>query len=158
MFEKTREVIRKDRYGFPEEEFPHRAVIMGNSQIGLSRKELSLMTGCDPILAGDIQDNPSYDHHRPPSKENFLFTVTVTVDLLGGTRNFVWDGNTLYLVHGERKYHLSDEGLVRKRASQLGIKARELGKIFAGLEERILQTVREVRPAGTGRSAHALSR
>ena len=79
MFEKTREVIRKDRYGFPEEEFPHRVVIMGSPQAGLSRKELSLMTGCDPILAGDIQDNPSYDRQHPPSQDNFLFTVTVTV-------------------------------------------------------------------------------
>jgi hypothetical protein len=157
MFEKTREVIRKDRYGFPEEEFPHRVVIMGSPQSGLSRKELSLMTGCDPILAGDIQDNPAYDRHLSPSKENFLFTITVTVDLLGGTRNLVCDGDTLYLVHGERKYHLSDEGLVRKRAAQLGIKARELGKIFEGLEERILQTVREVRPGVAGRSAPALS-
>jgi hypothetical protein len=158
MFEKTREVIRKDRYGFPEEEFPHRVAIMGSSQTGLSRKELSLMTGCDPILAGDIQDNPAYDRQHPPSKDDFLFTVTVTVDVLGGTRNFVCDGNTLYLVHGERKYHLSDEGLVRKRASQLGIKARELGKIFEGLEERILQTVQGVRPGGTGHPAQALSR
>ncbi len=158
MFEKTREVIRKDRYGFPEEEFPHRVFIMGNSQAGLSRKELSLMAGCDPIQAGDIQDNPAYDHQHPPSKDNFLFTVTVTVDLLGGTRNFVCDGNTMYLVHGERKYHLNDEGLVRKRASQLGIKARDLGKIFEGLEERILQTVRAVRSGGTGQPAHAVSR
>jgi len=145
MFEKTREVIRKDRYGFPEEEFPHRVVIMGSSQTGLSRKELSLMIGCDPILAGDIQDNPAYDRQHPPSQDNFLFTLTVTVDLLGGTRNFVCDGNILYLVHGERKYHLRDEGLVRKRASQLGIKARELEKIFEALETRILQTVKEVR-------------
>ena len=158
MFEKTREVIRKDRYGFPEEEFPHRVVIMGSSQTGLSRRELSLMTGCDPIRAGDIQDNPVYDDHDSPSKENFLFTITVTVDLLGGTRNFVCDGNTLFLVHGERKYHLSDEGLVRNRASQLGIKAQELGKIFEGLEARILQTAREIRPWGTGRTASALSR
>ena len=158
MFEKTREVIRKDRYGFPEEEFPHRVVIMGSPQAGLSRKELSLMTGCDPILAGDIQDNPAYDRNLPPSKENFLFTVTVTVDLLGGTRNLVCDGNVLYLVHGERKYRLNDEGLVRKRASQLGIKTRELGKVFEDLEERLLQTAAEVRPSGAGRSAHAWNR
>ena len=96
MFEKTREVVRKDRYGFSEEEFPHRAVSMGSPHAGLSRKELSLMTGCDPILAGDIQDNPTYNRSLPPSKENFLFTVTVTVDLLGGTRNLVCDGKTLY--------------------------------------------------------------
>jgi len=158
MFEKTREVIRKDRYGFPEEEFPHRVVMMGNSQAGLSRKELSLMTGCDPILAGDIQGNSAYDGQHPPSKENFLFTVTVTVDLLGGTRNFVGDGNTLYLVHGERKYHLSDEGLVRKRASQLGIRARELEKLFEGLEDRILQTVKELRPDGIRPSTPVLIR
>jgi hypothetical protein len=158
MFEKTREVIRKDRYGFPEEEFPHRVVIMGSPQAGLSRKELALITGCDPILAGDIQDNPAYERNLAPSKENFLFTVTVTVDLLGGTRNLVCDGNVLYLVHGERKYRLNDEGLVRKRASQLGIKARELGKVFDDLEERILQTATAVRPSGTGRSAHALNR
>jgi hypothetical protein len=158
MFEKTREVIRKDRYGFPEEEFPHRVVLMGNSPASLSRKELSLLTGYDPILTGDVQHNPAYDRQLPPSKDNFLFTITVTVDLLGGTRNFVCDGSTLYLVHGERKYRLSDEGLVRKRASQLGIKARELGKIFEGLEERILQAVREVRPEGTGQPAPALSR
>jgi len=158
MFEKTREVIRKDRYGFPEEEFTHRAVIIGNSQAGLSRKELSLMVGCDPIQAGDIQDHPAYDRQHPASKDNFLFTVTVTVDLLGGTRNFACDGHTIYLVHGERKYQLTDEGLVRKRASQLGIKVRELAKIFEGLEERILQRVREVQPVGMGRSAQALSR
>jgi len=158
MFEKTREVIRKDRYGFPEEEFSRRAVITGNYQASLSRKELSVMTGCDPILAGDIQENPTYDRQHPPSKDNFLFTITVTVDLLGGTRNFVCDGQTLYLVHGERRYHLNDEGLVRKRASQLGIKARELAKIFGGLEERILRMVSEVQPSGTGRSAHASSR
>ena len=66
MFEKTREIIRKDRYGFPDEEFPHRVVIMGNPQASLSRKELSLMTGCEPILAGDIQDNPAYDRSLPP--------------------------------------------------------------------------------------------
>jgi hypothetical protein len=157
MFEKTREVIRKDRYGFPEEEFPHRAVIMGSPHAGLSRKELSLMTGCDPILAGDIQDNPAFDAHLPPSKENFLCTVTVTVDLLGGTRNLVYDGDALYLVHGERKYPLSDEGLIRKRAGHLGIKARELAKIFECLEERILQTVAEVRPHRTVRSGHVMS-
>jgi len=158
MFEKTREVIRKDRYGFPEEEFPHRVVMMGNSQAGLSRKELSLITGCDPILAGDIQGNPAYDSQHPPSKENFLFTVTVTVDLLGGTRNFVCDGNSLYLVHGERKYHLSDEGLVRKRASQLGIRGRELEKLFEGLEDRILQAVKDLRPDGMRPSTPVLIR
>jgi hypothetical protein len=158
MFEKTREVIRKDRYGFPEEEFPHRAAIMGSSQAGLSRKELSLMTGCEPILAGDIQDNPTFDRNLPPSKENFLFTVTVTVDLLGGTRNLVYDGSTLYLVHGERKYRLSDEGLVRKRGAQLGIKARELAKVFEGVEERILQAVADVYPSRMHRSQHAINR
>jgi hypothetical protein len=158
MFEKTREVIRKDRYGFPEEEFLHRAAIMASPHAGLSRKELSLMTGCDPILAGDIQDNLTYDSGLPPSKENFLFSVTVTADLLGGTRNLVYDGSALYLVHGERKYRLSDEGLVRKRASQLGIKPRELAKVFEGLEERILQAVAEARPSRMGRSKHAVSR
>jgi hypothetical protein len=158
MFEKTREIVRKDRYGFPEEEFPHRAVIMGSPHAGLSRKELSLMMGCDPILAGDIQDNPTYDGSLPPSKENFLFTITVTADLLGGTRNLIYDGSTLYLVHGERKYCLSDEGLVRKRASQLGIKARELAKIFESLEERILQAVAEARPSRMVRSKLAMSR
>src|SRR5215211_1595797 len=89
MFEKTREVTRKDRFGFAEEEFPHRAVIMGSPHAGLSRKELLLMTGCDPIQAGDIRDNPMFNPNLPPSKENFRFTVTVTVDLLGGTRNLV---------------------------------------------------------------------
>jgi hypothetical protein len=158
MFEKTREVTRKDRFGFPEEEFPHRAVIMGSPHAGLSRKELLLMTDCDPILAGDIQDNPTFNHHLPPSNENFLFTITVTVDLLGGTRNFVCDGDSLYLVHGERKYRLSDEGLLRKRAGHLGIKARELAKVFESLEERILQTVAEVRSARTAPSGHAMSR
>jgi hypothetical protein len=158
MFEKTREVIRKDRYGFPEEEFPHRAVIIGSPHAGLSRKELSLMTGCDPILAGDIRENPAYDSSLPPSKENFLFTVTVTVDMLGGTRNFVGDGHTLYLVHGERRYRLSDEGLLRKRASQLGIKARELAKVLDSLEERILQAVAEIRPSRAVRSERALRR
>jgi len=158
MFEKTREIIRKDRYGFPDEEFPHRVVIMGNPQASLSRKELSLMTGCEPILAGDIQDNPIYDRSLPPSQENFLITVTVTVELLGGTRNLVCDGKTLYLVHGERKYRLSDEGLVRKRAVQLEIKAKELAKVFEALEERILQAVIEVRPSGVDRLPPVLSR
>jgi hypothetical protein len=157
MFEKTREVIRKDRYGFSDEEFPHRVVIMGNPQVGLSRKELSLMTGCEPILAGDIQDNPAYDPSLPPSQENFLFTVTVTVELLGGTRNLVCDGTMLYLVHGEHIYRLTDEGLVRKRAVQLGIKARELTKVLEGLEERILQAVAEVRRRGITRSPHVLN-
>jgi hypothetical protein len=158
MFEKTREIIRKDRYGFPDEEFPHRVVIMGNPQARLSRKELSLMSGCEPILAGDIQDNPTYDRSLPPSQENFLFTVTVTVELLGGTRNLVCDGKTLYLVHGERKYRLNDEGLVRKRAVQLEIKAKELAKVFEALEERILQAVTEVRPSGVDRLPPVLSR
>lgn len=158
MFEKTREIIRKDRYGFPDEEFPHRVVIMGNPQASLSRKELSLMTGCEPILAGDIQDNPTYDRSLSPSQENFLFTVTVTVELLGGTRNLVCDGKTFYLVHGERKYRLSDEGLVRKRAVQLEIKAKELAKVFETLEERILQAITEVRPNGVDRLPPVLSR
>jgi hypothetical protein len=158
MFEKTREVIRKDRYGFAEEELSHRAVIMGSPHAGLSRKELSLMIGCDPILAGDVQDNPSFNAHLPPSKENFLFTVTVTVDLLGGTRNLSCDGSSLYLVHGERKYRLNDEGLLRKRAAHLGIKARELAKAFEHLEERILQAALEVRPTRPVRSSHAMSR
>jgi hypothetical protein len=158
MFEKTREVVRKDRYGFPEEEFLHRAVILGNSQASLSRKEFSMMTGCEPILAGDIQDNPNYDRRLPPSQENFLFTVTVTGELLGGTRNLVCDGTMLYLVHGERKYRLSDEGLVRKRAVQLAVKARELAKVFEGFEERILQAVDEVRLRGVDRSPPVLSR
>ena len=158
MFEKTREIIRKDRYGFPDEEFPHRVVIMGNPQASLSRKELSLMTGCEPILAGDIQDNPAYDRSLPPSQENFLFTVTVTVELLGGTRNLVCDGKTLYLVHGAHKYRLSDEGLVRKRAVQLEIKARELAKVFDAIEEHILQAVIEVHPSGVDRFPPVLSR
>ena len=158
MFEKTREVVRKDRYGFPEEESPRRAVILGNPHASLSRKELSLMTGCEPILAGDIQANPAYDRRLPPSRENFLFTVTVTAELLGGTRNLVCDGTTLYLVHGERTYRLSDEGLVRKRAVQLEIKAQELAKVFEGFEERILQAVTEVRPSELDRSPQVLSR
>ena len=158
MFEKTREIIRKDRYGFPDEEFPHRVVMMGNPQASLSRREFSLMTGCEPILAGDIQDNPNYDHSLPPSQDNFLFTVTVTVELLGGTRNLVCDGKTLYLVHGARKYRLNDEGLVRKRAIQLEIKARELAKVFEAFEERILHAVTEVRPSGVDRLPPVLSR
>jgi hypothetical protein len=158
MFEKTREVVRKDRYGFPEEEGPRRAVILGNPHASLSRKELSLMIGCEPILAGDIQANPAYDRRLPPSQENFLFTVTVTAELLGGTRNLVCDGTTLYLVHGERTYRLSDEGLVRKRAAQLEIKARELAKVFEGFEERILQAVIEVRPSEVDRSPQVLNR
>ena len=64
----------------------------------------------------------------------------------------------LYLVHGERRYHLNDEGLVRKRASQLGIKARELAKIFEHLEEQILQTLAEIRPLQTPPSSYALQR
>jgi len=158
MFEKTREIIRKDRYGFPDEEFPRRVVTMGTPQASLSRREFSLMTGCEPILAGDIQDNPNYDHSLPPSPDNFLFTVTVTVELLGGTRNLVCDGKTLYLVHGAHKYRLNDEGLVRKRALQLEIKARELGKVCEALEERILQAVTEVRPNGIDRLPPVLTR
>jgi hypothetical protein len=158
MFEKTREIIRKDRYGFPDEEFPHRVVMMGNPQSSLSRREFSLMTGCEPILAGDIQDNPNYDHRLPPSQDNFLFTVTVTVELLGSTRNLVCDGKILYLVHGARNYRLNDEGLVRKRAIQLEIKARELAKAFEALEERILHAVTEVRLSGVDRLPPVLSR
>jgi hypothetical protein len=158
MFEKTREVIRKDRYGFPEEEFPHRAVVIGSPHAGFSRKELSFLAGCEPILPGDIQDNPTYDRRLPPSGENFLYTVTVTLDVLGGTRNLIYDGNTLYLVHGERKYRLNEEALVRKRASQIGIKARELAKVFESLEEHILHAVTEGRPSGAGRSVHTVSR
>lgn len=158
MFEKTREVIRKDRFGFPEEEFPHRAIIMGSPHAGLSRKELTLMTGCDPILAGDIQDNPSFNSHLPPSQDNFLFTVTVTVDLLGGTRNLIYDGSSLYLVHGERRFRLNDEGLLRKRAGHLGVKMRELSRALEDMEERVLQTITTMRPLRTGRSVHALSR
>jgi len=158
MFEKTREVVRKDRYGFPEEEFPHRAIIMGSPHGGLSRKELVLMTGCDPILAGDIQDNPSYDPHLSASQENFFFTVTVTVDLLGGTRNLLYDGHSLYLMHGARGVRLNDEGLLRKRAGHLGVKVRELAKTFERLEEQILQTLAEIRPLQTPRSSYALQR
>jgi hypothetical protein len=158
MFEKTREIIRKDHYGFPDEEFPHRVVIMGSSQANLSRREFSLMAGCEPILAGDIQDNLAYDHSLPPSKDNFLFTVTATVELLGGTRNLVCDGKTLYLVHGAHKYRLTDEGLVRKRAVQLEIKARELAKVFEALEERILRAVLEVRPSAGDRPPPVFSR
>lgn len=158
MFEKTREIIRKDRYGFPDEGFPHRVVMAGNPQASLSRREFSLMTGCEPILAGDIQDNPNYDHRLPPSQDNFLFTVTVTVELLGGTRNLVCDGKELYLVHGAHKHRLNDEGLVRKRAIQIEIKARELAKVFEDLEERILQSVTEIRPSGVDRLPPVLSR
>lgn len=93
-----------------------------------------------------------------PSQENFLFTVTVTVELLGGTRNLVCDGKTLYLVHGERKYRLNDEGLVRKRAVQLEIKAKELAKVFEALEDRILRAVTEVRPSGVDWLPPVLSR
>jgi hypothetical protein len=157
MFEKTREVIRKDRYGFPEEEFPHR-VLIGSPHASLSRKELSVMAGFDPILAGDVRENLTYESSIPPSKENFLFTVTVTADLLGGTRNLVFDGTRLYLMHGERKYSLRDEGLLRKRAAQFGIKAREFAKVFEGLEERILHAVAEVRTLQTIRSEQALNR
>jgi hypothetical protein len=158
MFEKTREVVRKDRYGFPEEEFPHRTVILGSPHAGLSRKELSLMSGGDPILPGDIQDNPRYDRRLPPSKENFLLTVTVTVDVLGGTRNLIFDGTELHLVHGERTYRLSDEGLVRKRAAQLGIKARELAKVLDSLAERVLLAVTAGRLPGAGQSTPVATR
>jgi hypothetical protein len=158
MFEKTREIIRKDRYGFPDEEFPHRVVMMGNSQASLSRREFSLMLGCEPILAGDIRDNPKHEHSLPPSQDNFLFTVTVTAELLGGTRNLVCDGQTLYLVHGAHTYRLNDEGLVRKRAMQLDIKTKDLAKVFEALEGRILQTVTEVRASRVGRSPSILSR
>jgi hypothetical protein len=140
MFEKTREVIRKDRYGFPEEEFPHRAII-GTPHGNVSRKDLSHIAGLDPIQAGDVRANPDYASSQSPSKDNFLFTVTVTADLLGGTRNLTFDGSKLYLVHGERKYDLRDEGLIRKRAASLGIKTRDLAKVFESLEEHILYAV-----------------
>jgi hypothetical protein len=158
MFEKTREVVRKDRFGFPEEEFPHRAIIMGSPHAGLSRKELTLMTGCDPILAGDIQDNPSFNPRLPPSPDNFLCTVTVTVDLLGGTRNLLYDGSALYLVHGERKFRLNDEGLLRKRAGHLGVKIRELARALEDLEEHILQTLAAKRLLHEAGARHALNR
>lgn len=157
MFEKTREVVRKDKFGFPEEEFQHRAVIMGTPHGGPSRKELSIMAGYDPILPGDIQENPAYDSSAPLSPENFLFTMTVTADLLGGTRNLVYDGHQLYLVHGERKYSLRDEALIRKRATQLGIKVRELEKVLEGLEQRILQSVAEARASHTDRGKEAMA-
>lgn len=144
MFEKTREVVRKDRYGFPEEEFPHRAIVIGSPQGNFSRKELSHMAGFDPIQAGDIRENPAYESSQPASQENFLCTVTVTADLLGGTRNLAFDGRKFYLVHGERKYHLGDEGLLRKRAAHLGIKVRELGKVFESLEDRLVRAVAAV--------------
>ena len=158
MFEKTREVIRKDRYGFPEEEFPHRALVIGNSHASLSRKEFALMAGFDPLLAGDVRDNPAYDHGTPPSRENFLFTITVTADLLGGTRNLVFDGSRLYLVHGEGKYSLADEDLLRKRAAQLGMKSRELAALIESLEERILHAVATVRTLPTLRAEEAYNR
>jgi hypothetical protein len=156
MFEKTREVTRKDRYGFPDEEFPHRVVMTGSTQSGISRRELALMSGCEPILAGDIQNNPGYDHDLPPSQENSLFTVTVTAELLGGTRNLVCDGQALSLVHGERKYRLNDEGLVRKRAAQLEIKVKDLAKAFEALEQHILQAVAEVGTQGADQSPPAV--
>ena len=144
MFEKTREVIRKDRYGFPEEEFPHR-VLIGSSHANVSRKEFSPLAALDPIQAGDVRENVAYTDSQPPSKDNFLLTVTVSADLLGGTRNLAFDGRTLYLMHGERKYPLGDEGLLRKRAAHLGIKPRDLAKVFESLENRILQAVAAVR-------------
>lgn len=144
MFEKTREVVRKDKYGFAEEEFPRRAIIVGSSHTSLSRKELSIMAGYDPILLGDVRENPVYDGSNPPAQENPLFIVTVTAELLGGTRNLVCDGAALYLMHGEHTYSLRDQGLIRKRAAQLGIKARELEKVIQGLEQRILHAVTEV--------------
>jgi hypothetical protein len=145
MFEKTREVIRKDRYGFSEEEFPHRAITIGSPHATLSRKELSHLAGFDPILAGDVRENPAFDGRQPPSPGNFLFTVTVTADLLGGTRNLVCDGSQFYLVHGTRQYALNDEGLLRKRAAHLGIKTRDLAKVFDTLQERLFDAVTAVR-------------
>ena len=158
MFEKTREVVRKDKYGFPEEEFPHRAVIMGSPHPGLSRKELSIMAGYDPIRAGDVRENAGYDPGSPRGGENFLFTVTVTADLLGGTRNLLFDGGTWYLMHGEHKYSLRDAGLIRRRASQLGIKAREVEKAMEGLEQQLLQAVAEVRTRQPVRERPAIAR
>jgi hypothetical protein len=132
--------------------------MIGSPHANLSRKELSLMAGYDPILAGDVRDNPAHDASKPPSQENFLFTVTVTADLLGGTRNLVCDGDTLFLVHGERKCRLQDEGLMRKRATQLGIKTQELAKAFEGLEGRILLSATEVRSGRLVRSERAINR
>ena len=48
------------------------------------------MTGCEPIWPGISKTIPPMI--GASSQENFLFTVTVTAELLGGTRNLVCDG------------------------------------------------------------------
>jgi hypothetical protein len=141
MMEKNSEVIRKDRYGFPEEEWPFRAVIRRRLRAERSRREGAPMAGAEPIRAGDIQHNPAYDDSKPPSHENYLWHLIVTADLLGGTRNLVYDGHHLYLVHGKHRYSLSDEGLICTRAAHLAVPARDLAQVLAGLEQLILQTM-----------------
>jgi hypothetical protein len=139
--EKNWEVIRKDRYGFPEEEWPFRAIMRGRLRAERSRRQGAPTAGEEPIRAGDIQHNPAYDDSKPASHENYLWRVIVTADLLGGTRNLVCDGHHPYLVHGQHRYRLSDEGLIGTRAAHLAVSARELAQVLAGLEQRILQTV-----------------
>lgn len=139
--EKNWEVIRKDRYGFPQEERPFRAIIRGRLHAERFRREGAPMARAELMRAGDMQHNPAYDDSKPPSHENYLWRVIVTADLLGGTRNLVCDGHHLYLVHGEHRYSLSDEGLIGTRAAHLAVPARELAQVLAGLEQRILQTV-----------------
>jgi hypothetical protein len=141
MVEKNCEAVRKDRYGFPPEEWPFRAITRGRRRAERSRCEGASMAGDEPIRAGDMQHNPAYDDSKPPSRENYLWRVIVTADLLGGTRNLVCDGHHLYLVHGEHRYSLSDEGLICTRAAHLAVPVRELAQVLAGLEARILQTV-----------------
>lgn len=139
MFEKTREVTRKDKYGFIEEGSQRRAVIMGTTaHAPLSKRELALMATVEPIQAGDIRYT---DAAGPYSRENPLLTVTVTSEILGGTRNLVFDGEELYLVHGERRYSLHDEALLRRRAEQLGVRVADLKRVITSLEETVKQKI-----------------
>lgn len=138
MFERTQEVTRKDKYGFVEEGNHRRAVIMGAaSHSTLSKRELALMATVEPIQAGDIRYTNT---EGPLSKDNPL-TITVTAEILGGTRNLVFDGERLYLVHGDRRYPLTDEYLLRRRAEQLGIKVKDLEQVMETIEVTIKQKI-----------------
>lgn len=139
MFERTQEVTRKDKYGFVEEGNQRRAVIMGTpSHSTLSKRELALLATVEPIQAGDIRFT---DSTAPFTQENPLLIITVTAEILGGTRNLVFDGEELYVAHGEQRYSLHDEYMLRRRADQLGIKCKDLEHVIGVVEATIKQKI-----------------
>jgi hypothetical protein len=96
------------------------------------------MATLEPLLPGDIRATGSADSG---TKEQSLLTITVTADILGGTRNLVFDGQEFFLVHGDRRYSLFDEYLLRRRADQLGIKVKDLEQIMKTIETTIKQKI-----------------